>query len=371
MNRNIGIITMHRVLNYGSALQSYALQYSIQKLGGSCELIDYYYPNINKSDDHRKYKLNDIAQLYYKYFMHKKERLFEEFYLKYYFLSKTSYYNKEILHQYPPVYDMYVTGSDQVWNVNNLKEDTSFLLSFAPMEAKKIAYAASFAVKDIPEQYRPMYKKYLLRYNAITVRDESGCQILKSLANINADVTLDPVFLLDANDWNVLANTSKLAIKKEPYILVYALAYAYNPYPYLTKLIRAIKKQSKMHIVLLSFSIKQSIGLNNVTNLHSAVSPEDFLKLFRDAAFVITTSFHGTAFALNFFRPFYVVLDTDLTGDNRIYSLLKLIGAEDRAIKKGQIFSDFNMDMSYANIKKALESHRVKSKQFLIDNLNL
>ncbi|MDR0605207.1 MAG: polysaccharide pyruvyl transferase family protein [Bacteroidales bacterium] len=366
MSKSIGIITMHRVLNYGSVLQAYALQHTIQELGNTCELIDYYYPNKIKKE---KTNEETILKLYYKYFENKKKKLFDIFYSRHLILSRKSYYDKESLQSLAPVYDIYITGSDQVWNVNNLKDDASFLLSFARDQSKKIAYAASFSIKDIPEQYRQMYKKYLLRYNAITVREENGCQILKSLANINADVVLDPVFLLSAHEWNILANSSKLVLKKEPYILVYALAYAYNPYPYLTKLIRAIKKRSKMHIVLLNFSVKQIIGLNNVTNLHDVVSPEDFLMLFRDAAFIITTSFHGAAFALNFSCPFYVVVDTDLTGDNRIFSLLKLLGAEDRAIKKGQSFPDFSMEMSYANVEKTIEKYRIKSRQFLIDNL--
>jgi polysaccharide pyruvyl transferase WcaK-like protein len=370
MRKKIGIITMHRVLNYGSALQAYSLQHAVQQLGGACELIDYYYPNKNKAKKRKKIGLYAIAQLYYKYFELAKKKLFNTFYTHYYSLSKISYMDKDALFECPPEYDIYITGSDQVWNVYNLKEDTSFLLSFAPIEAKKISYAASFSIQSMPDQYKTVYKQYLSGYDSITVREEGGRQIVKSLTGIEAEVFLDPIFLLNDKEWNSLIILSKLQVK-EPYILVYVLAYAYNPYPDVTKLIKRIKRQNKMHIVLLSISNRQAvtIGCNNVTNLHDAVSPIDFLKLFKNASFIITTSFHGVCFSLNFSKSFLVVLDDDPAEDDRIYSLLTLMGAENRAIKKSQYNMDIKMEMNYSDIREKIEEYRKRGKQYLLKHL--
>jgi hypothetical protein len=372
MSKKVGVITMHRVLNYGSALQAYAFQRIIQSLGNQCELIDYYYPNkniINKKDS----GIERITKLYYRYWEKIKQQKFDTFYANYFSLSEKSYFNSEDLQQSPPVYDVYVTGSDQVWNVHNLQDDTNFLLSFAPDQAKKIAYAASFACSKLPEEYEAVYKKYLLQYKKITVREESGVQLLKSLANIEASVALDPIFLLTAEEWSKLADTSSFSLPiNKPYILVYALHYAYNPYPYLTQLIKKIKKQAQMPVVLLSISNKQLFRLvgSSMKNLHDAVDPLDFLKLFKNAAFVITSSFHGTAFSLNFSRPFYSVLNNNCScDDSRIHNVLKIVGAEHRAITKDQAVDKFEMDMDYTNIQKKIEAYRKRGKEFLAKNI--
>jgi len=371
MNKRVGVITMHRVPNCGSALQAYALQRVIQGMGRHCELIDYRWPSKtarNRAGEGRR--TLPLFALYFNALRRRQQKLLDDFYTRYFVLSQESYADAEALRARPPAYDVYITGSDQTWNVGNLKDDTSFLLSFAPEGARKAAYAASFAGHDVPEPYRDLYKKYLARYDAVSVREASGVRTVAALAGIPAEQVLDPTLLLDADTWSALAEKSEIAAR-EPYVLVYALGYAFNPYPYMTELIKRLRKYCGMRLVLLSYSIKQSafMGPRGVTNLRGVVSPLDFLKLYKNAAFVVTNSFHGTAFALNFSRPFYTVINDEPDGDDRITSLLDMTGSRERGILKNSALTGFKMDMDYTDIQTKIAALRTSSMRFLEKNI--
>lgn len=368
MKNKVGIITMHKVLNYGSALQAYALQHKIENLGYESELIDYIYPN-ESNIPKKKNIIKSILGLYQKRYTKRKNNKFNQFYKDYFKLSPVRYKNNIEIHNNPPKYDIYITGSDQVWNIKHVKMDSSFLLSFAPDNAKKISYSSSFAQKELPMEFHEMYKKYLFRYNAISVREEAGCDIIQKIIKRNAIMCIDPTLLLNKEEWSEIAKTSNVQIGQS-YILVYILDYAFNPYPFVTKLIRKIKKQyNNKKIVLLNFSNKQFVGKKNILNLHDSVGPNDFVNLFLNADLVITTSFHGIAFSLNFERPFYAIINNQKQGDDRLMNILKIFKAEKRAILKDSIINNLSIDMDYTNINKEIEKHRLSSNKFLFNNL--
>lgn len=355
---------MHKVLNYGSALQAYALQETIKRLGHDCELIDY----IPLGTPSKSTLIHRLIKTYHKHYEKIKQRKFNIFYDRFFFLSAKRYNGYVELHSEPPVYAIYVTGSDQVWNIKHIGYDTTFLLSFVSENARRISYASSLAMSSIPDTHREVYKKYLNKYHALSTREERGAKIIESLVEIDVKVTLDPTLLLNASDWKLLAKKSNLKIDY-PYILVYVLDYAYNPYPYITNFIKFARKETNLPLVLLNFSNKEYIGWKNVINLHDAVGPEDFIYLFDNASLVITTSFHGVAYSLNLSKPFYAVLNNVSDGDDRMFSLLKELGAEDRILKKGDKFSVITLEMNYVDIQHKLEERREQSKNFLRRNL--
>ena len=151
---------MHKALSYGSALQAYALQQKIQDMGYYVELIDYQYPNkMHKIKKHgiRNYIVKIaflLIQVIWGFPMLRKKRKFAKFYKTYYNLSKY-YPTADTLAQDPPDYDLYITGSDQVWNANFTKQDITFLLGFVGNGKSKISYAASFASSLFPDEYNP------------------------------------------------------------------------------------------------------------------------------------------------------------------------------------------------------------------------
>lgn len=331
--KTVGIITMHKVINYGSALQAYALQQVIEKLGYDCEIIDYVYPNEYHLSQYAKMPfwkswILFIIQLLYGFPQKKRMKLFESFYSKFLKLSSVCYKSREQLQNHPPHYDIYVTGSDQVWNPKYIGGDTNFMLSFVS-DVPKIAYSASFATDSISEKYKEMYKNCLNEYAAISVREQKGVEIVNSLLGRNAEVVLDPTLLLKAEEYETIAKESTIQIN-EPYILAYILGYSFNPYPYVEHLIKHIQKKLGYKVYLLNVSNVRMLFVRDTVRLQK-VGPSEFVYLFKNASFVITTSFHGTAFSIIFNKPFYALVKKG-NRDDRIMSLLQLLGLKDRAI---------------------------------------
>lgn len=369
--KTVGILTMHKVVNYGSALQAWATQEVVRKLGYKAYLIDYVYPN----DYHKSFKKKDYLQevkrfclhLYLGFPLRKKRKAFEDFWKEHYCLSKCFHSRNEI-ESSPPIYDLYIAGSDQIWNPNGIHEDGTFFLDFAARGKKKISYASSFAQSKLNGTFEELATKLLKDFSAISVREKNGAHIIKNLLGKQADICLDPTLLLPPQDYAMLANESRVKIK-QPYMLVYILQYAYNPYPYATKFIQEAYRQTGLHVVCLDFSAKQHLGIKRSTHLHDAVGPAEFVWLFANASLVITTSFHGTAFSINFNIPFYSILDNQSSKDDRMKSLLDCCGLNDRGIVKNSKISDINLSIDKNKINQYLNLEREKSINYLVKNL--
>ena len=321
----VGIITMHKVINYGSILQAYALQEKLRQLGYDNEIIDYQFPPKVKVG-----KVTYLLRLLYSVVVNllsfgalaTKRSRFEKFHQTMLRTSKFSY-NYESIHSNPPRYDLYITGSDQVWNPSFAGSDTSFLLSFVPKNSKCISYASSFAINEIPADFKELYAKELLKYQSISVREQSGLRIVKELINRDAKVVCDPTLLLKREDWDKLANQSKIKVD-EPYILVYVLTYMYNPYPEIENLINKVQKELGNIKVIILEGRKQDVFRKNSRVIKDA-GPNEFVYLFKKASFVITISFHGTAFSLIYGKPVYGVVKDVRSNDGRIISTLKKV----------------------------------------------
>ena len=181
------------------------------------------------------------------FFSKKKEGYFKAFHKQFLALSDKTYTRESILSD-PPAYDLYMTGSDQVWNPLWMKDDTNFLLSFVRNE-KKISYASSFAVDVIPEESKPVYKKYLQEYKHITVRENSGEKIVKDLLDgQETPVVCDPTLLLDQEDYIKIAKKPRLDIH-DPYLLVYILDYMFNPFPEVNNIVRNVAETLGLPVV--------------------------------------------------------------------------------------------------------------------------
>lgn len=332
--KKIGIITMHRVLNYGSILQAYALQKKLSDIGVDSEIIDYIYPNAEHKKrlifiDRIKKLICFFLGLPTLYLRKKKKHKFDLFFKKYIKLSPKTYSTSSELLNHSPEYDLYLTGSDQVWNPIHTKNDTTFLCSFVKDDSPRCSYAASFSTSILPDELRGVYSNELLKYKLISVRESSGIDVVKNLTGRAATHVCDPTLLLSRAEWGKIVVNSELKIEGK-YILVYVLSYAYNPYPYVDRIIEEIRSKLKLNVVYLNG--RKADYFNRDATIIKDAGPLDFLKLFLNASFVITTSFHGTCFALNFGIPFYSVIEGNEKKDSRIIDLLKRVGAEDRAI---------------------------------------
>jgi len=327
----IGIITMHRVLNYGSALQAFATQWVLKSLGYDSEIVDYEYIKPVKVPSWKSKILGSIVFLR-DYLrgnpMEKKRKRFQQFYSKHYSLSE-KFYTAESIVAAPPVYDVYMSGSDQVWNPRFAGNDVNFMLAFAPDDSPKISFASSFATDIIDDAHKKLYAPQLSRYDAISVREQSGVIIIKELTGKDAVVCCDPTLLLTRDVVSELASHSSLTIGYK-YVLVYGLHYMFDPYPYLYDIVNHVSKAFKCRVVYLDGRNVDLFKKNAM--VVSSAGPCEFLWLFEHAEFIITTSFHGTAFSLIYDKPFFGVVDKQSKSDSRIASLCMLGKAESSLI---------------------------------------
>lgn len=372
--KRVGIITMHRVLNVGSILQAYALCEKIEQLGAHAEIIDYKYPNaFHKGEREHQNIWNSISMLpkRLKYFVlyrsAAQKKRFQLFYKSKMRLSR-HYPDRNELYQSPPHYDLYLTGSDQVWNPICMKGDGAFFFDFAK-DAIKASYASSFSTTEIPSDIKEIYAEYLKTYSYVGVREMSAVNLVKDIVNKDARLVCDPTLLLTKSDYINLAKGSEIKPKRYPYILVYALSYAYNPYPQIENVVNVIKKKLGYKVVYLyantveHYHIGQSI---------TSAGPSEYLDLFLNAKFVVTSSFHGTAFAINFEIPFISVIPGSAKKDSRIMSLLKTLGLSSQAITTNQVMpKELPIKIDYDRVRLKLKQYRDDSESFLKQVLSL
>lgn len=362
--KRVGIITMHRIINFGSALQAYATLKTISSLGYDAELIDYIFPNqkVQQSIFIRIKKI--VARIITLIFYGDKRMRFDKFYSKYYKCSQ-QYKSPSELKKANFTYDILLTGSDQVWNPIHTNDDFSFLLSFANDETPRISYASSFSTSILPDRYKTIYADYLRKYKFISVRELSGVNLVKELIGKTSYCSCDPTLLLSKTEWSNLANEGKRLVKGR-YILLYILTYAYNPYPEILNTIYYVKEKMNLPVV----SLNGSLLTNRIVDakIIKSAGPLEFLRLVKDASFIITTSFHGTAFSLNFEKPFFSIINNSKK-DTRMTDLLKSIGAEDRALMYNSDTFNTSFEMDYSSITPRLVEIRNSSLEYLKESL--
>lgn len=361
----VGIITLHRVVNYGSVLQAYATQEVLKKLGFETEIIDYYPPRMtkrgmlsrirNKGDKFKNPLICFAAQVIIFPSYIKRFGVFEDFLKNRLHMSSKTYYKASELNDCK--YDIYLTGSDQVWNSEwNECLDAPFYLSFAPDNVKKLAYAASFGRAKLDETEKEETRKLLERYDAISVREKSGVDVLKDMG-LNGVNVLDPTLLLTGEEWNRISSKKYAG---EKYILVYNLnrnskidKYAYN-----------LSQKTGLKIKFLSYQLHEFYKKGQMI---CNPKVEDFLALIANAEYVITDSFHATAFSLNFQRKFVIVYPGKYS--TRLQSILEILGLTDRVAKDESDLSVVDNNIDYAKVNQILSGERHKSIDWLTNAL--
>ena len=361
----IGIITMHKVYNNGSALQAFALQKTIETIGHFAKLIDYDF-NANKRIKAKPIKkvVDWIIQLLLGFPKNRRINKFNKFHKEYFNLTEQSYDSMDSLQGNPPVFDVYCTGSDQVWNPRFIYNDTSFMLSFVPEEKPRLSFAASFATNEIPNDLKDLYKKYLIKYNQICVREQSSVGIIKELTGKDSTVVCDPTILMTADEW-ISALKLEPPKREKPYILVYVLAYMYNPYPYINNIIEYVKSTLGYQIVFLGGKISNSFRSN--TRCIRGEGPTDFVNLIRNASFMVTDSFHGTAFSAIFGIPMLGVIKNKKSKDGRLITLLEKIGGSHSIVEYTENINYSKDELLNLKCDKSLLS---KYREFSLETLN-
>lgn len=356
----VALITRHSISNYGSFLQTYATQYILQKMGYDVKIIDYVrydedYHNIMNVLVKKNSKWNNSAlrRTIYKviqtpehYLMGKKFEAFRKEYLN---LSSRYVSNKELSLNKPEA-DVYMTGSDQVWGqIGDDLYDPAYFLDFTNENDIRIAYAGSFGKTKFTVQIIDEYRKYLVKYSYITVREKSAVELIKEWGiDKYIEQVLDPTLLVTAEEWTRF-------IKKESfgnYVLIYQL-----------------HKNPQMDEYAKEISIKMGLPLIRITpSLHHFVRggkvvflPDlgKFMSYIKNARLLVTDSFHGTAFAINFGTQFINVLHGETKTRNQ--SILELTGLKKRVLDDYSNFSFLHEMIDFTSVHQLIISAREHS----------
>lgn len=359
----IRIITCHDVYNFGASLQAYALQEYLRSAGHIVEIIDYKPDYLSRhfrltAIENPQYDkciikfLYLLAKLPGRLYALKRKASFDRFTKSYLLLTKRQFHSNEELKEDKSDIDAYIAGSDQIWNTYfNNGRDSAFYLDFVPKGKIKISYAASFATADIIPQYREFVRKMLDRFDMVTVREKKSLPLLYSLGRTDAIAVCDPVFLLDDSSWQVLIKGYKKYPEK------YMLVYDSEKSDTLKQVALEIAKNLQLKIYNVS-TAKLGYADKNLRNS----SPLDFLNLIIQAQYVISNSFHASAFSILFHKQFCVVNRTEKI-NIRMESLLSDYNLSDRLV--ANFSSQLLTPIDYQLIDSMLEENVKKSKLFL------
>lgn len=355
----VSVITLQGIRNYGSVLQAFATQELFKEYAEEVEIINYVRPDAASEKGLINYwsKGNIIKKIIIYPTVKKWTKVFDGFLAKNVNLSKERYVNEEDFKNFPLNSDYYCTGSDQVWNSGwNQGILPSLYLSFVPKDKYKFAYAASFGADKLSPDEIKATKKFIDQYKYISVRENSAVDILINQYNYDeAKIThlLDPTVAMPAHFWRKYETTKKI---KGNYILIYNLNRSKEFDNYAVEL----SKRTGLKLVRFCTRYDQFYRPGK-----SMLVPEvfDFVTLIDNAKYVLTDSFHATAFSMNMNTEPICVYPKEYGG--RLHSFLTLTDSLQRHISDYNDFYVVNRSVDFNKVNAILDSERNKTREFL------
>lgn len=364
-NKQISLITLQYINNYGSVLQTYASQAYLEGKGFHVETVNYTRENCHpenlrasmKTYYRQRYKLPFLSEVLVRRWhrLHvQRSEVFDDFRSRRLHLSR-EYASAEQLMAQPPQADYYCVGSDQVWNyLYNDGVLPEYFLQYAPKGAKKFSLSSSIAVEGLEDEtVGAAMKAYLSDFSLITVREKSGKEILEGLG-IPCHQIPDPTLLLTGQQWQ--SDFDLKPCRDYEYVLVYQL----NPCKEMAEFARQIAGQRGCRLIVICNNIRMSVpGAELLDN----PPVEVFLSLLLHANCVVTDSFHGTAFSLNFHREFFSWLPNKYS--TRLMSVLELLGLQDRAFTRSDARWQTLAPIDYQKVDTVLHQARKEADRLL------
>ncbi len=368
----IGILTYHRAENYGALLQAYGLRTYLRQQGFDVSFVDYWpsyhdsYFNIFSLNRFKKSGVKAKIQYLFETVVfyglkRRRKRNLQSFMKNQLGLPEEIKYssNKAVCNEF----DVVVYGSDQIWRKQNLpgcKGYDFWYFGSDNVTAKKISYAGSMgAINTTPEEDEQL-KPYFERFAALAVREAPLKDYLAKMG-LNSTVVLDPVFLLNKEDWRKMYSSSKSALRpKDKYILYYNLLSSTES----TSFANQLANRTGFPIIEISkkYGIKQLGGRYN----HTATVGM-FLQLIDNAEYVVSNSFHGVAFSLIFQKQFFAVGMGEKA--NRVVSLLQSAGIPERYVRDAGASTLLIKPIDYQIVDNQLQSIINKSIYYLTNSI--
>ena len=375
----IGIITWYKAYNYGTVLQAYSLMMYLRAQGYECDIVD-----VSKLVEFTSFvDLRWVARkIVYRILQKGKEQKqnlfcytkeaeqkFDEFFSKTY--AGVRICNNSNVAQIEKEFDCFITGSDQIWNPDAMK--SGYLLKFVSANKRKVAYSSSFGVPELPNWMVGFYRKYLGRFDALYLREKTGCDIVKNQLGLTipCDYVLDPTLLPDSTVWNhwLSGINSVDSVNIEPYCVYYFVGRKES----YKESIKRIAMETGLRVVALPFYPYDC----DAQEKKVIAGPVEFITTIRSASLVCTDSFHATCFSLLYERPLYVIKrfsdDSSKSQNSRLVDLLELVRLKHRIIEK--FLETRNManyeytESELRAIRDGLALMRRKSHKLLIEAL--
>lgn len=364
----IGIIThYYKSENYGGNLQAYALCEYIKKLNLDAEQISY----VRKSHSLKYYVWKTIRALknYKNVLIWSDLKKRRDAILKFNqgMIKHSEFFTDKTLKNANNKYDVFITGSDQVWHPSAVCP--AYLLDFADKSKTKISYAASFAMDNIPEEKKEMYKESLKDFSAISVREKNAVDIVKNLTEKSVECTLDPTLLLSRKDWDEVSEEKNIP---EKYIFTYFLGNSENH----RNIAKEYAEKNNLKIVTLPFltgKFRKSDKNFGDYRLFD-VSPAQFISLVKNAECIFTDSFHASVFSIIYNKEFFVFERSFKTSmGSRLNTLTEMFDVTDRFLNTKE-----KCDISYIELLNPIDyskefekfnEAKKKSEEFLKINL--
>lgn len=329
MESKIGILTFQDANNYGASLQLYSLYKKIEELGFKPEVINYKCPGLILQFEKKTLKnssgiKNYIAHNIYIMLRKKRAQNFQLFRKRMVFSNACD--NKAISYECKN-FEKVIVGSDQVWNPVCSKADRVYLLDFCIPNEKKYCYAPSFGTTNNFDAFGKNAADCLLTINNLSCREMSGKEFVTKTLHIPCEVVLDPVFFGGGDFWGI----AKKHCSNNNYIFLYNLRNSKR----LVAFTKELSRTTGLKVIVINYSMRSElITLGRFIHLENG-GPEEFVNLIYNASYVVTDSFHATAFSILFEKAFYVDYVDDNSDNNtnsRMSSLLGMLGMEDRVI---------------------------------------
>lgn len=368
--KKVLIVTIFDNPNFGTYLQTIALSLILKKYRLDVEVLNYERPFRHRLKKiFGSYKIYLALQIVYYilrgfYKRYSQQQACKSVVKRFVKVSRTYYDYNQILKDVP-VADIYLTGSDQVWNtIHNNGIDKTFYLAFAPQDSVKVSYAASIGMDCIPIEYKRQIAEMLSKYKKISVREEANISLLSEIG-IASELVLDPTLLLNRDEW---LKITPLIKENDPYILVYSVESES-----INKLVGKVAKEVSNILGIKTIEISYGNAINKIVECDEHISyatPLDFISYIAYAEFVVISSFHGTAFSVNFNKQFITIAPERFS--SRIDSLLKIINLRERKLSYFDAnnicaLCDNPIDFSECNFN--IQKYREKSFKYIENNI--
>lgn len=374
MEKTIGITTSAQSFsdNYGAVLQAYALCRKLSELGCTPLIVKYRVDGEYARGAAPVSKRLKATLLNRNMSFHAKKNLllnrllgrstasvFKVFVDKHLRFYNDRFTGFEQLRQCPPDCDAFITGSDQVWNpvIHGNKNDPGYFLDFVPEEKRRIAYAPSMGVDCIPDSCKEDLKDYLDKFYALSVREQSGADIIRQVCGIDVEVVLDPTLLLTADEWDKAAEPAPFLPSE------YILVYKFGKSKVMDAVIKNLSAKYRLPVVCVPASPETRFKMDY------RIGPGEFISAIKNATIVCTDSFHASVFSILYNKPFLTFprheQSSKVSMNSRMTGLLDMLGLDRYITDFSQWNPDtvFSPDFTHANT--VLAHKRDRSIEYL------